>query len=265
MASRAFHTLRAAGLVLWLLHVFAGALFGLFVLYPLLAVGFSSGSAAGPAAAHVLWSVLAGLIEARPVLPHLAAVASVLGTLAGLGTGWCHHLLSSQAEREHKLERDVLKATRALVALGDTWRMVFYPVQRWPPTPQSSGADPEPVPLCAIAALYDSGGGLLVLGADDAGAVTGVEATYARLGGREGLRRYLLRLISKNLPLTRRDYVDLWFVRAGERDLCLVFLCKGHTAGPAASGCRHVWPVHLYETGDLLAPLDLLLRPLHTN
>lgn len=167
----------------------------------------------------------------------LTGFADVESAVESMKTGASDYISKSIDDLPSKLRlkvADVLENVvdaeisnvRNLIAKGESAELEFKASARWDTRSHRVNKELERVVVKTVAAFLNSyRGGILLLGVDDSGSITGLKGDYSTLGkkqNRDGYEHLLMTLLTDAFGTDCSAFISLAFHRIGDEEICQV-------------------------------------------
>lgn len=227
-------------ILLFIIPILAGALIGVFFLYPINEfVYFHEHDPTPGTGWSYTWEQLwLGITGHYPVkVPFYAGVGAFLGLLAAFFFNSLYKSTTQIKQLSDELEKDML----ALISHGESAHLEFKSTFKWDMKDSIPNRSLEEVILKTLAGFMNGEGGSLIIGVDDDGEILGLENDYRILKkkDRDGFEQAVMTAVSRNLGTDACQYLQLVFHNVGGKDICRVLTAKSHR------------PIYIKEGNDL--------------
>ncbi len=214
------------------LFMLAGALFGFFVLNPLIASLFwleFSGAAGIPGQ---YGEFIAGRMGRMfdPGQLRFGTIFACIGAAMGAGFGLFALVLVRRTTDIRKLTDTLTQSIPDLIAGGESDRVEFKSTLRWDLVKDSPNKALETVIAKTIVGFLNRRGGNLLIGVEDDGAIYGLERDYQSLRrkDRDGFEQAVMDIVKRFAGGETCAMVHVLFSRIEEKDVALVIVEAAH-------------------------------------
>jgi hypothetical protein len=209
----------------WAAAVLAGAALGLFVLRPINDfVAWHEHEVNAPSAFDYVWGELAAsLLGLKPLKSvFYAGVGAIFGVLAAFFQG----RMSEGNRRIDRLTSELQQDLNALIAAGENEKVEFKSSLRWDWQERRVNRALEGVILKSLAGFLNAGGGTLLIGVADDGAIVGLASDYQTLKrqNRDGFDQALMTAVATQLGGDLVPLIQVIFHSLNEGDICRVLV-----------------------------------------
>lgn len=214
-----------------LLHTVIGAILGIVILHPVTTVIYwyeaaadGSGPTGNPASLAFARLATAFQFEMAP----MSMVFAAIGGAIGLAFGAYHIRLTRERSRVRYLEHELDEELPLLIARGEGEQLEFKSSFRWDRRQQQVNRGLQRVIIKTIAGFLNHDGGTLLIGVDDDGEITGIDADFETLkhANPDGFERLLMDTAKEGLGGNACALIHCRFHQLSEQTVCRVIIEK---------------------------------------
>lgn len=215
--------------LLFLLPILAGALIGMFFLFPVNEfVFYFEHSPDAPSAwaftSDQIWNALGGGHPLKTLF--YAVIGGFLGLVAAVFFSSIYKRTAQIKQLSAELEKDLL----VLIAHGESAHLEFKSSFRWDIKQEKVNRGLEDAIMKTLAGFMNGGGGTLIIGVDDDGNVLGLDNDYTTLKkkDRDGFEQAIMNAVSVRIGTDACQYLQVVFHAIEGKDVCRIITARSH-------------------------------------
>ena len=227
--------------LLFLAPIIAGALVGVFFLYPVNEFVYfhEHDPRPGTGWAYTWEQLWLGITGHYPIkVPFYAGVGAFLGLLAAFFFNSLYKSTVQIKQLSDELDKNLI----ALISHGESATTEFKSTFKWDLKESRPNKSLEEVVLKTLAGFMNGEGGSLIVGVADNGEILGLENDYniQKKKDRDGFEQSVMASVSANLGTDACQYLKLIFHNIEGKDVCRIIASKSHR------------PIYIREGKDML-------------
>ena len=227
-------------ILLFVIPILAGALIGVFFLYPVNEFVYfhEHDPSPGTGWAYTWEQLWLGITWHYPIkVPFYAGIGAFLGLLAAFFFNSLYKSTAQIKQLSDELQKDLL----ALISHGESATAEFKSTFKWDIKESKPNRSLEEVILKTLAGFMNGEGGSLIIGVADDGEILGLENDYHILKkkDRDGFEQAVMTAVARSLGTDACQYLQLVFHDINGKDICRVLTAKSHR------------PIYIKEGNDL--------------
>ena len=216
-------------ILLFVIPILAGALIGVFFLYPVNEFVYfhEHDPSPGTGWAYTWEQLWLGITGHYPIkVPFYAGVGAFLGLLAAFFFNSLYKSTAQIKQLSDELEKDLL----ALISHGESAHVELKSTFKWDIKEQRPNKSLEDVILKTLAGFMNGDGGTLIIGVADDGEILGLEDDYniQKKKDKDGFEQGIMASVSSKLGTDACQYLQLVFHNVQGKEVCRIITAKSH-------------------------------------